>query len=141
MIRAVLDANVFVSAILNAQGSPGRVLDAWRAERFQLLISHAIVQEIARVLHYPKIARRHQWPEEKIQYFLTLLTDIAIMTPGELSLSVIEHDPDDNHYLACAMEGHAGYIVSGDRDLLTLEIYQGIQFVTPRDFLDVLHNS
>ena len=113
MFRAVLDANVFVSAILNARGTPGRILDAWRDERFQLLMSHAIIEEIERVLHYPKIARRHQWSSGRIQHFLTLLTDIAILTPGELELSVITDDPADNRYLECAVEGNAGYIEGG----------------------------
>ena len=88
MIRAVLDANVLVSAILNAQGTPGRVLDAWREDRFQLLISPAILEEIARVLHYPKIATRHQWSKEQVHHFLALLADIALLTPSELTVSV-----------------------------------------------------
>ena len=140
MIRAVLDANVVVSAILNAQGTPGRVFDAWRKERFQLLISPAIIEEIERVLHYPKIAKRHQWSHAQVQRFLALLADIAILTPGDLTLEVIEQDPADNRYLECAVEGNAGYIVSGDHDLLELDTYQGIQIVTPREFLDVLDN-
>lgn len=140
MIRAVLDANVFVSATLNAQGTPGRIFDAWREDRFQLLMSHAIVLEIERVLHYPKIAKRHQWSKEQVQHFLTLLADIAILTPGELTLSVITDDPPDNRYLECAVEGNTGYIVSGDQDLLELGSYQGIRIMTPRNFLDMLDN-
>ena len=140
MTRAVLDANVVVSAILNAQGTPGRVFDAWRKERFQLLISPAIIEEIERVLHYPKILKRHQWSKEQVQLFLALLADIAIRTPGELELSIIADDPADNRYLECAVEGNAGYIVSGDQDLLQLGSYQGIQIVTPRQFLNVLDN-
>jgi putative PIN family toxin of toxin-antitoxin system len=140
MIRAVLDANVLVSAILNAQSTPGRVFDAWRAEQFQLLMSRAILEEIERVLHYPKILKRHQWSPAQVQRFLALLADIAILTPGELELSIIADDPADNRYLECAVEGNVGYIVSGDHDLLDLGSYQGIQIVTPRQFLDVLHN-
>ena len=141
MIRAVLDANVTVSAILNAQGTPGRILDAWRNEHFQLLMSDAILEEIERVLHYPKIAKRHQWSLAQIQQFLTLLADIASLTPDDLELSVIADDPEDNRYLECAVEGHANYIVSGDQDLLQLGTYHGIQIVTPRAFLDVLDHS
>jgi uncharacterized protein len=140
MIRAVLDANVLVSAILNAQSTPGRVFDAWRAEQFQLLMSRAILEEIERVLHYSKILKRHQWSPAQVQRFLALLADIAILTPGELELSIIADDPADNRYLECAVEGNVGYIVSGDHNLLDLGSYQGIQIVTPRQFLDVLHN-
>ncbi len=62
MIRAVLDANVFVSAVLSARGFPSRILAAWRAEQFHLVISPAILEEISRVFQYPKIALRHRWP-------------------------------------------------------------------------------
>jgi putative PIN family toxin of toxin-antitoxin system len=140
MIRAVLDANVVVSAILNAQGTPGRVFDAWRAERYQLLMSDAILEEIGRVLRYPKITKRHQWSPARVQQFLVLLADITILTPGDLALSVVVEDPEDNRYLECAVEGHANYIVSGDQDLLQLGSYQGILIVTPRAFLDMLNN-
>jgi uncharacterized protein len=53
-MQVVLDANVIASALINPQGAPVQVLDAWRAERFQLLLSAAILDEIGRVLRYPK---------------------------------------------------------------------------------------
>ena len=53
MIRAVLDANVIVSAVLTTVGIPAQVLDAWRTERFTLLVSSAILEEVTRVLEYP----------------------------------------------------------------------------------------
>jgi len=138
MIRAVLDANVFVSAILNPKGSPAKLLLAWYAEKFQLVVSEAIVEEISRVLHYPKIAKRHQWSEEKIKDFLASLTYLAIQTPGKRKLNVIKDDPSDNRYLECALEGGAAYIVSGDRDLLDLGEYEGIRILTPSAFLTIL---
>ena len=137
MIRAVLDANVFISGILNAQGAPGQVLDAWRAEQFQLLISPPILDELEWVLHYPKIATRHGWSQALVQQFLFRLTTLAITTPGDLLLSVID-DPSDNRYLECAVEGNATHLVSGDRDLLGLSHFEGIAIVTPQAFLEVL---
>ncbi len=59
MIRAVLDANVFVSAALSPRGSPAKIITAWRAERFDLVISPAILEEIGRVFYYPKVAPHH----------------------------------------------------------------------------------
>ena len=47
MIRAVLDANVVVSAILSPKGIPAKILTAWRAEEFSVVVSEAIVIEIA----------------------------------------------------------------------------------------------
>ena len=138
MIRAVLDANVLVSAVLSPVGVPSQILDEWRAERFALLVSAAILEEIARVLEYPRIARGHRWPHAKVQAFVAELGNVAILTPGELTLDIVRNDPDDNRYLECAVEGAADYLVSGDHDLLDLKEHRGIRIVTPKAFLQAL---
>lgn len=135
MIRAVLDANVFVSGILSEEGIPGKILRAWRDERFHLVTSEAILQEIGRVLRYPKISRRHGWPEKEVARFIEDVRHLAVLTPGELTLSIVAEDPSDNRYLECALEGDAEYIVSGDRHLLELEYFRGIEILTPSMFL------
>ena len=138
MTRAVLDANVLVSGILSPKGAPAKVLTAWQAEQFHLVLSEAVLDEINRVLHYPRIATRHRWSEERLQDFIEDLAHLAIMTSGSAHLAVIAEDPPDDRYLECAIEGEADYIVSGDQHLLELGEYQGIGILTPRAFLDVL---
>ena len=138
MIAAVVDANVFVSAVLSPAGTPAQVLCSWRDGRFVLVLSTAILAEIYRVLHYPKIAIRHRWSEAQIHTFVDALASQAMLTPGVLTLAVIEDDPADNRYLECAVEGEADFLVSGDQLLLNLGSYQGTTILTPRAFLDVL---
>ena len=141
MTRAVLDANVLVSAILSPQGIPAKVLTAWQAEEFHLVLSEAVLDEIDRVLRYSRIVRRHRWSDERLQGFIEDLAHLAIMTPGTVRFAVIAEDPPDDRYLECAVEGEAEYIVSGDQHLLELTEYQGISIVTPRAFLDVLRRQ
>ncbi len=141
MTRAVLDANVLVSALLSPKGVPAKVLTAWQVEQFHLVLSERVLDEIGRVLRYPRIARRHRWSEERLQGFLEDLAHLAIMTPGAAHLAVIAEDPPDDRYLECAIEGEAEYIVSGDQHLLELGEYQGIKIVMPRAFLDVLRRQ
>lgn len=141
MIRAVLDANVLVSAILSPRGIPAKVLTAWQAEQFHLVLSEAVLDEIDHVLRYPRITRRHRWSEEQLQGFLEDLAHLAIMTPGAAHLKVIAEDPPDDRYLECAIEGEAECIVSGDQHLLALGEYRGIRILTPRAFLDVLRRQ
>ena len=141
MMRVVLDANVLVSAILSPRGTPAQILNAWRAEQFDLVISDAILAEIGRVFRYPKIAKRHRWSAEQLQAFLDGLAHVAILTPGALTLVVITEDPPDDRYLECAVEGEAAYIVSGDQLLLRLGVYQGIPILTPRAFLEILQRQ
>ena len=138
MIRAVLDANVVVSGILSGKGYPGRILTAWRGEQFHLVISEAILEEVGRVLRYPKIAARHRWTDAQLQMFIEDLTHLAILTTGQLTLSVIAEDPPDNRYLECAVEGDADYLVSGDRHLPDLAHYRGIEILASRAFVELL---
>ena len=138
MIRAVLDANVLVSSILSSKGFPARIFSAWRDEKFLLLISSAILDEIGRVLRYPKLKKRHGWSETRIQIFLEDLARLAVPTPGNLSLSVVADDPTDDRYVECAVEGGADYLVSGDSHLLKLGAYENILILRPREFFDVI---
>lgn len=140
MIRAVLDANVVVSAVLSPAGVPGQILDEFRAERFALLVSSALLDELARVLEYPRISRLHRWPRGRVQEFVAELKYFAILTPGEITLNVVRSDPDDNRYLECAVEGAADYLVSGDTNLLDLAEHRGIRIVTPKTFLQALRS-
>jgi putative PIN family toxin of toxin-antitoxin system len=137
MIRAVLDANVFVSGIVT-EGASRSILRAWRAGRFHLVASRATLDEIGRVLRYPKIVRRHRWPETGIHAFMESLEALAILEPGQLRLDVIAADPGDNRYLECAIEGEADCLVSGDRHLLELAAYREVEILSPREFGELL---
>jgi putative PIN family toxin of toxin-antitoxin system len=137
MIRAVLDANVFVSGIVTA-GTPRNILRAWRAGHFHLVASEAILDEIGRVLRYPKIARRHHWSETEVHAFMESLEALAILTPGELRLDVVAADPSDNRYLECAIEGEADCLVTSDRHLLELGVHREVEILSPREFVELL---
>lgn len=135
-LRVVLDTNVVVSAL----HFPDGVLSAlWRAlldRRYRLILSPALVDEIA-----PILRERFQWREAKLQNTLRMLVKKAdIVRPTTLP-DAVPDDPDDNHILACAVEGNADLIVSGDRHLLTLKEYEGIPIVRPMDFLRTLGSA
>ncbi len=140
MIRVVVDTNVYVSAAFTPDGKPGQVIRTARTGLFDLVISESIMDEINRVLRYPKIQKRLGWSPETIAAYLNELKKFARVTPGLLTLNVVA-DQSDNRYLECAVEGNAGYIVTGDSDLLDLGEYQGIKIVKPAAFLDVLRND
>ena len=138
MIRAVLDTNQYVSMAIKAGGTADRLLAAWREERFVLLLSPPILDEIIRVLRYPRLRRLIRLTPAELDGLIESLLLDAELTPGRLAVHVITRDPSDNMFLACAVEGRADYIVSGDQDLLTLESHQGIPIVTAAEFLRIL---
>ena len=136
-MRAVLDANVYVSSIVNTKGNPNWIISAWNGA-FDVLISSPILDEIGRVLRYPRIARRHQQDEGAIQRFLRLLQNEAILVGRTELLSVVKEDESDNRYLECAVAGKAGYLISGDKHLLDIGDYRGIIILPAAAFVALL---
>lgn len=139
MIRAVLDANIYVSACIRPQGPPGRILRLLLDDQaFQLVGSDAIFDEVRRSLKYPQVRRYLSLTNVESDRWIIALALIAEPTEGRLKIRAVEKDPDDDKYLAAALEGRAGYLVSGDSDLLELHEYKGVSIVTAREFLSVI---
>lgn len=109
-----------MSALLKPGSNPARIIELAREGALTLLISKPIVEELRRVLSYPKVQRIHGRSAKGIGLFLRRLRKIAVMTPAALSITAVPDDPTDNKYLVCAVEGRADYIVSGDRHLREL---------------------
>lgn len=139
MIRAVLDANIYVSALIRPQGPPGRILRRLvENQAFQLIGSNAIFDEVRRSVNYPRVRRYLPLRTEEIDRWIIALALVAEPTEGRLKLRAVEKDPEDDKYLAAALEGHAEYVVSGDSDLLELHEYKNVTIVTAREFLSVI---
>jgi prevent-host-death family protein len=98
----------------------------------------AILEELRRVLRYPKISHRDRWSDAQILEFVENVTSLAILVPGELRLAVVAEDPSDDRYFECAVEGEAGYVVSGDRHVVGLAQYEGVEILAPRAFFNVV---
>lgn len=138
MLRAVLDANVYISAALQPAGPPGLIVRRFLlGEAFDLVLSPAIVEEVLRALGYPKI-RRRLGNEADVELWFEDFVVLADMVTPERDFPGICQDPDDDKYLAAALGGRANCVVTGDHGLLSLSQYEGILIVTPRTFLGLL---
>ncbi len=135
LLRVVLDTNNIVSGTIMNHGPSYEILEAWRRDEFILLTSKAIIKEVERVLHYPRIQKKYQLTEMKIGQVIRNLIKYAVVTPGELKLKVMEGDPPDNEVLACAVEGEADFIISGDEDIKKLNVYRGIRIIGANEFV------
>ena len=129
MMRVVLDTNVFVSALLG--GKLRAVMDTWRAERFQLIVTDEIVLEYLAVLRRPRLAL----PPDVVDDILAYVFHKAEFLTPQQHLHVVETDASDDKFLEAAVAGNADLIVSGDRHLLNLGAYQHIPIITAREFL------
>lgn len=138
MLRAVLDANVFVSAAVHPEGPPGRIIERFlRTDTFTLVLLPDIVEEVLRALAYPKVRRYVRRDLGSALWFEDLVV-LAELVPGAYHVSGVSQDPDDDKYLAAAVEGRATFVVTGDPHLLAVGEYEDVRIISPRAFLDLL---
>ncbi len=131
MIRAVLDTNVILSALLFS-GPTGHLARAWQTGRFQLLLSRAMLEEVLRALAYPKF---HLTENEIRQLLDEDLIPFAETVIVRRRPAVWLRDPNDLDVVACALSGRAKYLVTGDVDLLSLEHIRQVEVIRPAEFM------
>lgn len=138
-LRIVFDTNIWVSLILNRHLSANFAEVLADKQRFVICMSGQMLSELARALSYPKIARILGESNVDVRTALAAVVervDLHTVTEGEID--EIKSDQSDNRILECASEVEAEFIVSGDRHLLDLKVFDGIPIVTARDFLKVI---
>lgn len=126
--RVVFDTNIFLSAF-SFGGHPEAVFTMARAGWLQLVVSPAILAELASILK-----NKFAWDDEDIREALMAVGRNAELVKPEHRLRVLEDDAD-NRVLECAVEGRAAWIISGDHHLLSLREFRGIPIVRVSDFL------
>jgi putative PIN family toxin of toxin-antitoxin system len=136
-VRIVLDTNVVISALL-WRGAPHQLLQAIRHHpAAQLCSSPILLEELTDVLMRPAASKRLTAIGKTSHAVLTdYLEAIELFDP--VQLPPVSRDPDDDHVLACALAAHATCIVSGDRDLLTLDPFRDIRILPAREALALL---
>ena len=93
------------------------------------------------VLNRPRIKRKETYLEHRVfEYLDQLRTHSILVTPTEVE-NLIPQDSPDTLVLACAVEGDADYLVSGNLHLLNLKQHRGIQIVTPAQFLEIINRK
>ena len=128
----VVDTNILFSA-LGWTGTPHQCVQAARRGRCYSITCAAILNELSE-----KLQLKRRFDASKAAESVTEIRAFSEMVavPGELR--VVAADPDDDAILECAIKGGAHYVVSGDRHLLSLGQYEGIQIKTATDFLALL---
>jgi len=132
-VRAVLDPNVLIAALLSRTGPPARIVVRWIAGDFELVASETLLAELERALAYPRLRERIS-PDEA-STFVSLLTEAALVAADPANPERRSVDAGDDYLLALA-EAERAVLVSGDRHLLELTDRFPVQ--APRDFVELL---
>ena len=130
-MKVVLDTNIYVSALVIPGGAAERVIRMAIAGAFDVAISRPILDELLAVL-WRKFAREAE-ELARTAIFLSSLAEVVAPTERVHVLSGA-----DNRILECAAAASANLIVTGDREILALRSWQGIEIVSLRQFLERL---
>lgn len=133
MLKVVLDTNIFVAGYLSKSklGYPSQILELWRGGEFTLVMSPQILEEIVAKLLEKGVT------EHLLEELVATIGQIALYIPGAYETCKLNRiDPDDNKFLAAAMESNADYILSYDaKSLLPMKHFHGTQILLPELFI------
>jgi len=128
-VKVVFDTKIYISAFVFVGGSADKAIQRILDNKNTLIISKPIVDETLRIM-----AEKFERNVEELSRTAVFLSEIAtVVTPKE-KISVLSDEPD-NRILECASEGDASAIVTGDKAMLKLDIYEGIRIVSLRSYL------
>ena len=135
MIRVTPDTNVLISALFYC-GNERVVLEAAVEGRLRFVLSMEIIDELIRVLE----KKFKVDPELTRDYVLRLNELSDIVTPRKLPGKLVR-DREDVKVIECTHSGRSDYIVSGDRDLLSLKRYPQTRILSPRELVRILRHE
>jgi putative PIN family toxin of toxin-antitoxin system len=138
VIRAVLDTNIFISAMIAPGSVPTRILHAAYASVFLCLTSVVIADEVQRALSRDRIRRKYHLDVTEVTRLHGFLASDHLLVPITAEVQGVATHPEDDLILATAVSAQADYLVTGDRQLLALGDYERVQIISPRDFLAIL---
>ena len=140
MPSAVLDSTVLISAFLAQRGVSNELLRHAREGAFSLFLSEEILNEAQGVLldEERRHRQRYHYPNEAAIIFIDGLRDVAHLVTDLPQVTVVIRDPNDDMVIATAVRAQAAYIVTRDKDLLSLQHHAGITMMTPETFIAIV---
>ncbi|MBI4009163.1 putative toxin-antitoxin system toxin component, PIN family [Candidatus Roizmanbacteria bacterium] len=139
-MRVLFDTNVFISFLLPSsdRDTITQIIDAAFKRKFALLISQEIVEEFSNAIARKKYLSKRITNEDANQ-FIKSIAEIAHIIPAlSVRLPSTVRDIKDNYLITYAVIGNTDYLVTGDKDLLTLKKVGEVKIVTPKKFLQIL---
>ena len=131
LLRGVFDNNALVSAFL-LSGVPRRAFDKL-LNNGTVLVSVPVLLELADVLNREKFDK-YVTHDERMRFIVSFLK-VAEMIEISETITVCR-DPKDDKLLELAISGSASFLVTGDKDLLVLNPFRGVEIISPREFLE-----
>lgn len=134
MIRVVVDTSVLIRYLVKPSAAIHELIEVrWLSDQVHMITSPELIQELEEVLARDYIQALIQ-PEEGLA-LLDTIRRIAEILPPLGSFPAFTRDPKDDKFVACALAGDAGYVITLDKDILAVRALSGVRMVTPDEFL------
>jgi putative PIN family toxin of toxin-antitoxin system len=134
-MKIVLDSNIFISAFYWG-GNPEKIIDRIIEGLDDLYFCREILTEIADVMARPNFKTGQMTIDNYIKRIEKIGKRIVITG----KIQNVCRDKDDNDKLECSEKSKSEYLITGDKDLLTIKQYKNITIVKPKEYLDIINN-
>ncbi len=128
-MRAVIDTNIFLAGLLNADGGAAKIIRAFQDGEFELVVTHEVFDEYVRVIHLFDNAV----PAHKSEELLELVFDKAVKVRPAAAKGLCA-DADDEKFFSAALAGHAVFLVTKNKKHFPKDS-STIKIVNVREFL------
>ena len=139
-VRVVIDTNVIISAFISG-GKSLKILDYWKNGDITLVVSNTILQEYRDILSSEKIRNKYKISLFNIDLFIKDIVSISYFVDDHMLLDrplILSRDCKDDIFISCALISNCKYLISGDKDVLTLKnntLLGKLKIVTPSEFI------
>jgi putative PIN family toxin of toxin-antitoxin system len=137
-MRLILDTNILLSALLSPLGAPAKLLDAWERNKFELVACDALIAELRDVAARPFFRARLR--AGSVELLAAGVRDFSLFC-RDLPTGPIAPDPKDAYLLALAEAGQADFLVTGDKELLSLQHHKSTRIITPAAMIEALRSE
>jgi putative PIN family toxin of toxin-antitoxin system len=138
-MRVILDTNVLLSALLSPLGAPANLLDAWERKKFTLVACDSLIAELREVAARPFFRARLR--ASAAELLAAGIRDFSMFCQNPRSGEVAPNfapDPKDSYLLALAEVSQAEFLVTGDKQLLSLRHHKSTRIITPAAMIEAL---
>jgi putative PIN family toxin of toxin-antitoxin system len=137
-MRLILDTNILLSALLSPLGAPAQLLDAWERKKYELVACDALIAELLDVAARPFFRARLRAGAAEL--LAAGVRDFSLFC-RDLPSSPVAPDPKDTYLLALAEASQADFLVTGDKELLSLQHYKSTRVITPAAMVEALRSK
>lgn len=136
-MRICIDTNLLIAAITNPRGTSARIVNAWLDGEIEVVASDATVREAELVLGAGWLARMRS--REAVEGLLGHLRNDSVRVDDPAPIAGLKlKDEGDLRMVEAAVAARAGYVVTTDREFLSQRGYDGVEFVTPGEFAQIM---